>query len=244
MARLTVPKYGGKCFIGDRIYYYRKADINDAAEIAEIYKQTKIDKSNYMDRLDPLSPESFGRKGGMFVVLDKQGIEDEIVKEHNFWAVFRTEKGVLAGSFWFSLENENYADTKYEHMPHTVYPREIAVSSEYGGKNLAKVMYYTIAIAMLRASYNMGAADLYKVVGYDIGNGRVSLDMVNMPSKLSIEAIGAEFAERLPVKEVMLDGITVYIEPQMYLFYYDKLRKCCEALFSKWEIDVTEDDAL
>ena len=125
-------------------------------------------------------------------------------------------------------------------MPHTVYPREIIVSGEYGGKNLAKVMYYTIAGAMLNAGYTMGAADLYKVVGYDAGNGRVDLEMVNMPSKRSIEAIGAEFAEPLPVKEIALDGITVYIEPQMYLFCYDRIRKGCEKYFADNDITVTE----
>lgn len=244
MAKLNVPGYGGKCRIGGRTYYYKTAGLNDAADIAEIYKQTKIDKSNYMDRLDPLSPGNFGRKGGMFIVLDQKGIEEEIAGEHNFWAVFRTEDGNAAGSFWFSLENESYAGLKYEHMPHTVYPREIIVSREYGGKNLAKVMYYTIAGAMLSAGYTMGAADLYKVVGYDAGNGRVDLDMVNMPSRRSIEAIGAEFAEPLPVKEVVLDGITVYIQPQMYLFYYDKIRRGCEEYFADNDIIVTEGEAI
>ena len=240
MARLIVHGYVGKCCIGGRTYYYKKAEPGDAADIAEIYKQTKIDKGNYMDRLDPLSDKSFGRMGGMFVVLDKESIEAEIAGGHNFWAIFRTEDGNTAGSFWFSLENESYAGLKYEHMPRTVYPREIIVSREYGGKNLAKVMYYTIAGAMLNAGYTMGAADLYKVVGYDVGNGRVDLDMVNMPSRRSIEDIGAEFAEPLPEKEIVLDGITVYIEPQMYLFCYDRIRKGCEKFFADNDITVTE----
>ncbi len=240
MARLIVHGYVGKCCIGGRTYYYKKAEPGDAADIAEIYKQTKIDKGNYMDRLDPLSDKSFGRMGGMFVVLDKESIEAEIAGGHNFWAIFRTEDGNAAGSFWFSLENESYAGLKYEHMPRTVYPREIIVSREYGGKNLAKVMYYTIAGAMLNAGYTMGAADLYKVVGYDAGNGRVDLDMVNMPSRRSIEDIGAEFAEPLPEKEIVLDGITVYIEPQMYLFCYDRIRKGCEKFFADNDITVTE----
>lgn len=240
MARLIVHGYVGKCCIGGRTYYYKKAEPGDAADIAEIYKQTKIDKGNYMDRLDPLSDKSFGRMGGMFVVLDKESIEAEIAGGHNFWAIFRTEDGNAAGSFWFSLENESYAGLKYEHMPRTVYPREIIVSREYGGKNLAKVMYYTIAGAMLNAGYTMGAADLYKVVGYDAGNGRVDLDMVNMPSRRSIEDIGAEFAEPLPEKEIVLDGMTVYIEPQMYLFCYERIRKGCEKFFADNDITVTE----
>ena len=91
MARLIVPGYCGKCCIGGRTYYYKKAELRDAADIAEIYRQTKIDKGNYMDRLDPLSDKSFGRMGGMFVVLDKESIEAEIAGGHNFWAIFRTE---------------------------------------------------------------------------------------------------------------------------------------------------------
>lgn len=244
MAKLTVDGYGGKCRIGDRTYYYKRAEINDAAEIAEIYKQTKIDKSNYAVRLDPASPDCFGRKGGMFEVLDRQGIEREIEGEHNFWAIFRTEEGKAAGSFWISLENEYYKGLKYENMPHMIYPREIAVSAEYGGKNLAKVIYYTIAGAMLRAGYPVGVGHIYKVTGYDPGSGRKELDMVNMPSKHSIEAIGGQFAESLPERKILLDSLTVYVESQMYLFYYDRVCRECEEYFLENDIKVTEGEAL
>lgn len=237
MSKFIVPDHKGECHIGGSTYYYSKVDICDAADIAELYRQTKIDKSNYREKLDPSSPRCFGKKGGMFIVLNEEEIAAEIAKEHNFWSVYRTEEGIIAGSFWFSLENEAYAGTKYEHMPCTVYPREIVVSQDCGGKNLAKAMYYTTAETMLRAGYTTGVGDLYKVVGYDDG-GIVKLDMVNMPSKRAMEAIGAEFAGPLPVKELVLDGIKVYIEAQMYLFYYENVVKNCEKYFAQNDITV------
>lgn len=238
MINLGKLKYSGKCLIDDRTYFFGKATDDDVQGITDIYKQIKIDITNCTERLNPVNSDCFGKIGGMFVVMDRDEIISEIGKDENFWAVLKDENGRIAGSFWFSLKNDYYKGLKYENMEKTIYPREVAVSSEYGGKHLAKVMYYTIAKTMLNAGFTTGAADLYKVIEYETLSDRVKLDMVNKPSQRTVEAIGAEFAETLPVRKILLDRLAVVIEPQMYLFDYGKVVRNCESFFAERDIKI------
>ena len=213
-------KYGGICVIGDKTYRYRRAELSDVGQISAIYEQIRIDKNNYKTRLSDDSPLRFEKRGGMFIVMDEREIAETIADEDSFWAVFRDEDGNVAGFFWFSEKNEYYKGLKYEHIDNCIYPREVAVSPGSGSKSVAQAMYITCARAFLEAGYTTGAADLYRVLRYETEDGVFDTDQTNIPSQKAVEAIGAKFAEPLPRRVIHLDGLTVTIEPQMYIFDY------------------------
>ena len=213
-------EYDGICVIGDKSYHYRRAELSDVGQISEIYGQIRIDKTNYKTKLSDDSPLRFEKRGGMFIVMNEREIADEIRNEDSFWAVFCDEDGNIAGFFWFSEKNEYYRGLPYEHIDDCIYPREVAVSSKFGKKSVAQAMYITCARAFLKAGYRTGAADLYRVVKYETEDGVFYTDQTNIPSRKAVEAIGAQFAEPLPRRVIHLDGLTVTIEPQMYLFDY------------------------
>ena len=221
-------EYNGICAIGEKTYHYSRAALSDVKQISEIYEQIRIDKTNYGTRLSENSPLRFEKKGGMFIVMNEREIADEIVSDDSFWAVFRDERGNVAGFFWFSEKNEYYKGLPYEHMEKCIYPREVAVSAEYGGKYVAQALYITCSEALLRAGYEKGAADLYRVLKYETEDGVFYTDQTNMPSRRAVEAIGAVFAEPLPRRVIRLEGLTVTIEPQMYIFDYKKIAGLCQ----------------
>ncbi len=231
-------EYKGKCIVDGHSYSFSRAVPEDVGGISLIYEQTRIDKSNYRDKLSDTSPRRFEEKGGMFVVLTEKEIGEEIEKDSNFWIVFRDEDGAPAGSFWFSERNDSYRGLSYEHMEKCIYPREVAVSKSHGGRSIAQLMYYTCSVAFLRAGYERGCADLYRVIGYRTDEGSFTTDQINIPSRMSVLAIGAEFAEPLPVRDIELDGLTVTIEPQMYLFDYKKISEKCGKELSEKDIRI------
>ena len=224
--------YGGVCIIGSNRYTYSRAAVSDAKGISDIYQPTGINLSNYRQKLSDTDPSRFEKKGGMFIVMNEAEIADEIRRPDSFWAVFRDEGGRVVGSFWFSERNEYYHGLKYEHMENCIYPREVAVSRQHGGNMIAQALYYTCAKAFLSVGYKRGAADLYRVIRYETADGVFVTDQTNLPSKRAVEAIGAVFAEPLPIRTIRLDGLTVTIEPQMYLFDYARIIKNCEKLFA------------
>lgn len=242
MINSKITRYKGECRIDGRRYFWCKASADDAQEIAALYKSIKIDCKNCTERLDPGNKNNFAQKGGMFIVPDKSEIEEEIRDDRNFRAVFRDEKGCLAGSLWFSENNEAYNGLVYGKMINAVYPREILVSPEYGSKHIAKVMYYTVIRVMRKIGYTRGAADLYRVLGFKTNHYGRAVDLINVPSMRCITAIGAEFERSLNLKEVFSEDLSVIIEPQLYLFDFDKIIMRCEKLFEEKSIKITWDE--
>ncbi len=239
MINTEIKGYGGICGIGGKRYFFGKAKAEDAEEIAELYRSIKIDRTNCESRLDPLNENSFEKKGGMFVVPDAEEIGEELRDGGSFRAVFRDEEGQMAGSLWFSEKNEAYKGLSYYNIEDAVYPREILVSPEYASRHIAKAMYYTVIKVMAEAGYKRGAADLYRVLGYETERRGCTVDMVNVPSMHCVCAIGAEFDGGLPLRIIRLDSLDVIIEPRMYLFEFDRVLKTCEKLFEAENIKIT-----
>ncbi len=238
MINTDVKGYDGICVIGGKRYSFGKAVMTDAEEIAELYRSIKIDYSNCESRLDARNENSFEKIGGMFVVPDRREVEKDLRDSGSFRAVFRDEEGRIAGSLWFSEKNESYKGLSYYNMEDAVYPREILVSSEYASKHIAKTMYYTVINVMAEAGYKCGAADLYRVLGYETDRRSCTVDMLNVPSMRCAEAIGAEFDRRLPMRIIKLDRLDVIIEPHMYLFDFDRILKTCKKLFETESIKI------
>lgn len=239
MINTEIEGYGGICDIGGKRYYFGKAEAADAEEIGLLYRSIRIDRANCESRLDPQSENSFEKKGGMFVVPNAGEIGKELCDPGSFRAVFRDGEGRMAGSLWFSEKNEAYKGLRYYSMEDAVYPREILVSPEYASRHIAKVMYYTVIKVMAEAGYKRGAADLYRVLGYETERKSCTVDMVNVPSMNCACAIGAEFDGVLPIRIIKLDRLDVIIEPRMYLFEFDRILKTCERLFEKENIKLT-----
>lgn len=238
MINTEIEGYGGICEVGGKRYFFGKAEAADAEEIAALYRSIKIDRTNCESRLNPKNENSFEKKGGMFIVPDVQEIGEELRDGGSFRAVFRDEGGRMAGSLWFSEKNEAYKGLQYYNIKDAVYPREILVSPEYASKHIAKAMYYTVIKVMAEAGYKRGAADLYRVLGYETERRSCTVDMVNVPSMHCVCAIGAEFDGRLPIRIIKLERLDVIIEPRMYLFEFDRILKTCERLFEKENIKI------
>lgn len=239
MINTEIKGYVGICEIGGKRYSFGKAKAADAEEIAALYRSIRIDRTNCESRLDPQNENSFEKKGGMFVVPDAGKIVEELHDGGSFRAVFRDGEGRMAGSLWFSEKNEAYKGLQYYNLEDAVYPREILVSPGYASKHIAKAMYCTVIKVMAEAGYKRGAADLYRVLGYETEQKSCTVDMVNVPSMHCACAIGAEFDGGLPIRIIKLDRLNVIIEPRMYLFEFDRVLKTCEKLFEKENIKIT-----
>ncbi len=231
-------EYSGKCIVGGEVFRFARAVPADAAKISVIYEKTRIDRNNYRIRLSDTDPRRFEKTGGMFIVMDEHEISEEISKENGFWALFHAENGDIAGSFWFSEENEYYKGLSYEHMEKCIYPREVVVSVDHTGKFIGRALYLTCAMALMKAGYERGAADLYRVLKYETAEGEFFTDQTNIPSQMAVRAIGAEFAEPLPRRVISLDGLNVTIEPQMYIFDYAKIADVCERAIAQRDIQI------
>lgn len=231
MIECSKIEYSGTFLIGERKYTFSRAAVSDAKQISVIYEQTRIDRINYKTKLSEDSPLRFEKKGGMFIVMNEEEITEQIASPDSFWAVIKDENGNIVGSLWSCMTNEFYKGSRYEHAENCIYPREIAVSSESGGKSIAQAMYVTCAEAFLKAGYQIGIGDLYRVLKYESAEGVFHTDQINIPSRMAMEAIGARFLGTLPQREIHLDGLTVTIEPQVFVFDYGKIAALSSSFF-------------
>ena len=220
MIRLQNIKYSGKVYTRQGDFYYRRAMAGDAEKIAEMYSECAIHRGNCKERLKRGEKEAFDRRGGMYLVPDREGIEWEIENPHSFWALFTDHEGEPAGSFWFSDDNPEIPAVLKQ--TDTVYPREILVKREYAGRKIGTMLYYTVFEAMLKAGYLRSVCEVYRTIAYETDGIRYSVDLLNKPSYIDMLMMGSRYEGCGLEKEICLLEMKVWVEPHIFSFLHEK----------------------
>lgn len=234
----VIEDYNGIIIMGDRKYIFTVATENDLDRLAQIYAEITVDYSNYKEKLDCENESDFSKVGGMFIVLNREEIEQEIKNEKNMWAVIKDSEGSILGSFWFSKENPYFNGTVYQNMDRIIYPREIITIKKLNTKYIGRLLYYTIVSAMQRNGYNCGICDVYKVKEYEADGVRKKKDLLNLPSFKLLEAIGAEFKGRNAIRKIELNKLSVWIEPQIFYLDHEVVIRKCKSFFDNIGIEI------
>lgn len=213
-------KYNGKIIYDEQELIFSAASIDDAEQIAELYKEISINYDNYKVKLNPESEDSFINKGGMFIIFNEIELKKEILNEHSFWALIKDNKNNIIASFWFADNNDYFNDYKCKYEGKNIYPREIIVSDKYKFKDISKILYYTIFCAMEQLGYTCSICDVYKVVKYEADNEVYKTNMVNKKSFEIMLKLKAHYMGTSKVREIKLDKLNIWIEPQIFFFEY------------------------
>ena len=220
MIRLQDIKYSGEAYTRQDRFYYRRAEAKDAEKIADMYAQCAIHRGNCKERLQRGNKDAFDKKGGMYLILDREGVEREIKNPHSFWALFTDQAGEPVGSFWFSDDNPDIPRSLKQ--PDTVYPREILVKRECAGKKIGTMLYYTVFQAMLKAGYLRSVCEVYRTTAYETEGIRYSVDLLNKPSYIDMLMMGGKFEGCGAEKEIRLPGMRVWVEPHIFSFQHER----------------------
>lgn len=230
--------YSGTIKIKNKEYIFDIASSEDINAIAELYADTAINYGNYNKKLSKESKSNFSENGGMFVVLNKEEIQEEIKRDENLWAVIKDKENHLMGSFWFSTKNKYFEGSEYENLEGLIYPREIVVSKKINTKYIGRLLYYTVVYAMQRGGYKQSICDVYKARDYEADGKRLTVNLLNNRSVSLLVSVGAEFKGVFPIRKIELKGITVWIEPQVYYLDHKKVIKKCNKFFNERNIQI------
>ena len=248
--------YEGKFIYENQSIFFGLAEKKDAQQIAELYKSISINAENYKIRLNNESPYSFKNIGGMYEILSKEEILEEIDNDKSLFAVAKDEKGNIVSSFWFSQfdpflssympEKEKFKDrlsiyngilcAKAENK--MVYPRELIVSDKGAPPKIASLMFYSIFVAMQKIGYTHSLCEVYKLLGYNDGSGEKNEVMLNERSFAMTQKTGGIYIDKSPVRILNLPNLTVKIEAQIFYFDYKSLLPKLEKYFQEKNIKI------
>lgn len=230
--------YTGAIKIVNKEYTFNIALSEDINALADLYSYTSINYTNYHEKLNKECRNNFSENGGMFIVLNKSELEQEVKKNKNLWAVIKDKDNNIMGSFWFSTENEYFKGSEYENLESLIYPREIVVSQRFDTKYIGRLLYYTVICAVQKGGYEQSICDVYKVRDYEANGMKMSVNLMNKRSAALLLSVGAEFKGVFPIRKIELEDLTVWIEPQVYYLEHKKVIKKCEEFFSERNIKI------
>lgn len=233
-----IEDYNGEIIIDNSVFSFTTASKNDLDQLAQMYSEIAVNYDNYKEKLDGDNENSFSKNGGMFIVLNREEIEQELNNEKNLWAVIKDSEGKILGSFWYSKENLYFNGSIYKKTDKIIYPREIVVTKKSDSKYIGRLLYYTIVCTMQNRGYDCGICDVYKVKEYEADGVRKKKDLLNIPSFRLLEAIGAEFKGVDSIRKVELNKLRVWIEPQIFYLNHKAVIRKCKEFFDNRGIEI------
>ena len=232
-------RYGGTAETENGTFRYRKAFADDAGCLGRMYEACAIHCRNFRTRLGEGHPEAFDKKGGMYVTLTEEEIRREIKNPHSLWAVICGPDKTVAGSFWISERNKSVPP--YFMKEKTACPREIIVRGDYAGMHIGRILYYTVFRALVRAGYDRSVCEVYRALACRDAQRLYKTDMLNKPSYIDMLSLGGIYEGTAPVKEIRLEGLTVWVEPHIFSFSHKKTIALEEGEMKEAGIKITED---
>lgn len=224
--------YEGRVYQQEKVLHYRKAGPGDVKELAELYRRISIDRYNNTEKLGNKGPGNFEHTGGMFLIMGEQQIRRELENPHSFWGILRDEKEKLLAGFWFSNQFPELSGWAGD-RDSVVYPVELTAAPEERGRQIGKLMYYTIFKAMNRAGFERSICDVYRVSAFENQKGRQEVSLMNMPSRRTIEQIGGRFLGMAPEKHIKLPGFQVWVSPMIFELEYRNVLPICERILER-----------
>lgn len=215
-------EYGGTVLLAGRHFYYKKATEWDIKEIADLYQEIAVTADNYREKFNPKSMASFGKTGGMFVIMKVAEIRSTMEDSHCFWAVIRDETGELAGCFWFADYNKDLEYMSAHVNGTVVYPREVIVSVKYKGYRICRFLYYSIFKAMQSAGYEYSICDVYETTAYLKEGHYCEARLLNRPSYVNLLLIGGRYGGTTSEKKIILPDLCVWIQTHVFLCCHKK----------------------
>lgn len=207
----------------------------DAPQLAQIYKNIAVTTHNYKEKFDEKSPQSFSKTGGMFTTHTQSSILTAM--SSSWFAVLRAQNKIQA-SFWVSLQDPDFAgfvpceaefsgrNEEYSSLCEAIQagrvfcPLELIVPVDSCIPKASLLLFHTIFAAAARMGYTHSLGVVYQLHGYSDEHGKHSLSMCNKRSFTATSATGGFTIGTLPVREKILDGYSVLIEPHVFCFPY------------------------
>lgn len=222
--------YEGRVDQRGEVLYYRKARQEDVKELAGLYKRIAIDRENYRIKLCAGRKDNFEHTGGMFLIMGEGQIRAELENPHSFWGILQDASGRILSGFWFSdVFPRLFAWASGGES--LVFPVELVAAPEEKGRQIGKLMYYTIFKAMAHAGFEKSICDVYRVRAFEDRKGKKEVSLPNLPSRRTIEQIGGRFLGEDSVREIELPGLRVWVSPMVFELEYEKVFPACRELF-------------
>jgi hypothetical protein len=202
--------------------YLETAGKNDAGRLASMYKDVKIGRDNYRQRLCPGDKKSFGSVGGMFNALSEEDIKAVLDGAGSCVLVAR-HGGEIVGMLWVAQSDPAFAGYAPECAEwcagrgKSLYFRDIIVARTAVSGKIFPLLLYTCLKLGGQAGYTHALAEIYKVAYYDDGARRES-GILNERSFNAALSAGGRFAGELPPKTILTDGIEVGVLPRAVVF--------------------------
>jgi len=210
---------------------YRRMTIEDAQTLTNMYKSIEINKTNYKDKLSD-SETFFGKHGGMFVINDYNK-NAEVLSSKDDVIIGCEYDGKSCGMIWYNVKDTEYP---YDKIAYTqegleykkILDRALDAGKVFTGKEVIVLqgsrrgMAYKLFQIMLQKSYDAGMdymnGEVYHVDGYEDDEGFHKVDILNMPSFITIKNTGAMYLGTAPQRKISKEGITYYITPHVFLW--------------------------
>ena len=232
--------YKGEIAYNSEKLRFESAGEQDAGRLAAMYADISIHAGNYRRRLDPSTPDSFEKIGGMFVVHREDSILKEIAGGNSFFAAIKDSGGRIVASLWVSRSDPSFADFDQMSFPSlpeaqrrmieialrdgkVLYPREIIVDPGYRCIGMADILCYTVFSAARENGYTCSLGEVYRVRGCRIDGVAIEADMLNQGGYKTILGMGGRFIGAFPLREAQTGSLAVTIESQVFSLCYDEV---------------------
>ncbi|MEG1711113.1 MAG: hypothetical protein RR054_00150 [Clostridia bacterium] len=226
--------------------------LNNAAikGTSQLYYETLIDKSNYKERLNPLSSTSFGNIGGNFTIHDDKTLE-KLIKDTktDFMLTATNDLGIVDAAIWVA-DNDDHFDNFDEHFEvkvgldefvkrafdaqktkEFVFGREIVVSKNAAINGLASAMMFSVQEILYN---NFGiryfTGEIYRIIGYEDNNGYHNAPMLNQRSFNALTHSGGTHIGSFKKSRKFLEGFNVDYCSEIIIWDYE----VCSAISRKY----------
>ncbi|MCK8058473.1 MULTISPECIES: hypothetical protein [unclassified Fusibacter] len=210
----------------DKSVTVREMTFEDILEVAGLYSEIEINISNYKEKLFEENENSFNRRGGMFFPQNEKTLHTLLKKGEKF--LLGIEQDRVTAMIWFAsnIRSDGYYDKltyisddlqaivqKEVKRGTIVDGGEIIVSKRCTFPHLAEILLYTFMTYISSKGFTSTNGEVYRVVGYSDSCGQGDLDVFNSRSMALLEKTGAKRLATVPRKTVVMENVTVEVEP-------------------------------
>lgn len=203
----------------------------DLTAAAALYRAVAVTRENHRLRLKE-GEHSFRSHGGMFQIQDLTVLTKLLhdPREHVRLAWYNGEP---RGLLWFgSWEAEAFAGL--EPFPESGcesdvlrclgsqgllgYAKEIIVTPPAPSRVTARQLFLEMMLFFERSGKPYVTGEVYKVTEFEDESGQHSCDMLNMASYSTLLQTGGKPLGQTPPRKMVLDGFSVTVRPQIFLW--------------------------
>lgn len=209
----------------------RILSLRDVDALTALYRSVEISRANYKEMLDG-EGALFSRRGGMFFIHNVVQ-NAELLSSADDVVLGAEQGGKLVGMVWYNFTDADYPYDEIEYFQDCEEQREkvkaflksgtlfagkeIIVSPEAKGR-LALRFFERMFADALDAGMKYMSGEVYRVNGFEDEEGLHSVDLLNMPSYMTLKGTGGIAIGTARQRRIEKEGMAYFITPQVFLW--------------------------